>query len=893
MRISIGAAIAACNFVLVSIVMFLVAGCAATASFHNGSPASKTAVNLKGSVMGGQTPISGATVQIYAAGSSAYGSGAQALLTPALTTDANGNFAVPSGTFPSSCPLSNPETYIVATGGNPGTGTANPAITLMAALGPCDSLNSNTYIVINEVTTVAAAFALAPFLGAGAEVGTAPPGQQGLTNQFTNFNSLVNIATGTSPGTTVPAGVTVPVEEINTLANILAACVNSTGTTTCNALFGAAKSAGGATPANTLDAALNMALNPNVNITTLMTLPTAQSPFQPMLAVQPSEWSLGNAITYNPALVISSLSPASLPVGSTPQTLTINGTGFLAGATVAVNGTNRAATFVNAGQMTVALTSTDLDTASSFLVVVTSPLPGAGSTAPASFYVGPNGANNSYLNGTYVCKSLSYNDGDNSRGTVVLSMVADGGGNLSNGVFDEYDRDLVAPQAPLRGTISGSYSIGADNNGLMTVTTVLTAGGVGDNTTVLAVALNNLAGPTATEFRLVEADDVGSNAQGEHGTTDCYLATPSAFASSTLSGNSFAYGLQGEDASGLPEAWVGRFTASAETPTGGTGGAPGGSITNGIYDGMYIKKTTDGGNVFTGSYTSPDPTSGRFTITMNQTVAGTQYSGTDVGYVIDAERMFLLETVGDGGMQSGDMRTQLNTSYSGTSVAGPLVNYQQGYEYSSMSESVTAYDSILMQATGSGAGAFTVGSSYQDENGTYQDGKANGATATVTFDPSNVGRATLTVPGSTDSWYAYYFDTDSAFEVDFNGGEGYLAPGWQEPQSQTTFTDAAVAGNYMAGRLPVMEPLANGIVGQYDLLGNGNYTGGLTTSGIGDFSYDQPISGTYSWDTSVTGSGSFLVDSGSSGMSCVVISSTRASCIVNGDTSPGVTILQQ
>jgi hypothetical protein len=141
--------------------------------------------------------------------------------------------------------------------------------------------------------------------------------------------------------------------------------------------------------------------------------------------------------------------------------------------------------------------------------------------------------------------------------------------------------------------------------------------------------------------------------------------------------------------------------------------------------------------------------------------------------------------------------------------------------------------------------------------------------------------------------YAYYFNTDSAFEVDFNGGEGYLATGWMEPQSQTTFTDAAVAGNYMTGRLPVMEPAANDIAGQIDLLSNGNYTGNLTTAGNGDYSYDQPISGTYSWDTTVTGSGSFLVDSGPSGMSCVAISSTTAACIVNGDTSPGVTILQQ
>jgi len=244
-------------------------------------------------------------------------------------------------------------------------------------------------------------------------------------------------------------------------------------------------------------------------------------------------------------------------------------------------------------------------------------------------------------------------------------------------------------------------------------------------------------------------------------------------------------------------------------------------------------------------------------------------------------------------MQSGEMRTQLNAPYSGASISGPLVSYGQGFEYSSGSESVTGYDSMVFQANGNGSGGFTINSSYQDEAGSYQDGNAIGTTAAVTFDASHPGRASIAVAHSTDTLYEYFFNASSGFWVDFNGSEGYLESGWTEPQSQTTFTDAAVAGNYMAGSLPVMEPAANDITGQYDLLSNGNYSGGLTTAGEGDFSYDQPISGTYNWDTSVTGTGSFLLGSGSSEMTCTVASSTQAVCIGNTSTSPGVTILQQ
>ena len=450
MRISIPTAVA------VSGVLFLVAGCAATSSFHNASPASTVASKLKGSVMGGQTPITGATVQLYAAGSSGYGSGAQALLSPAITTDSNGNFAIPNGSY--TCPASNPETYIVATGGDPGDGTNNAAITLMAALGPCDNLSSSTYVVINEVTTVAAAFALAPFLGPGAQIGTIPANEQGLTNEFNNFNSLVNIATGTSPGTTVPAGVTIPVQEIYTLADILAACVDSSGPTTCNTLFAAAKSTGGSTPTNTLDAALNIALNPSANIAALMALATPQSPFQPILAAQPSEWTFGNAITYNPVLVISSLSPASLPVGSTPQTLIINGSGFLASSTVTFNGVARAATFVSANELTIALTSADLSAAATYPVVAANPAPGGGASAPATFFVGPSVSVTPKRAGLAVTQSLSLTATSSDGSGVNWTATGSSCSGTACGTFSSLSGSPVTYTAP--GT-AGQYTITA------------------------------------------------------------------------------------------------------------------------------------------------------------------------------------------------------------------------------------------------------------------------------------------------------------------------------------------------------------------------------------------------------------------------------------------------
>ncbi|GEM_PF-3563514 len=94
-----------------------------------------------------------------------------------------------------------------------------------------------------------------------------------------------------------------------------------------------------------------------------------------------------NFVVQNPIPAIASLSPASLVAGAAAQTLTVTGTGFVNGSSVSFNGTPRATTFVSNTQLSIALNATDLAVAGSFPVVVTSPAPGGGASAAASFTV--------------------------------------------------------------------------------------------------------------------------------------------------------------------------------------------------------------------------------------------------------------------------------------------------------------------------------------------------------------------------------------------------------------------------------------------------------------------------------------------------------------------------
>jgi sugar lactone lactonase YvrE len=300
MRFSAGWCERLCGVFAAALCVSLV-GCGAGVS-SNGSLAGGA---LRGHVHGGQQPIVGASIQLYAAGATGYGSSATPLLSSAVTTDASGSFSITGGY---TCPSSTSQLYIVATGGNPGLtpGTNNAASALMTALGPCSlnggqyTLDPNSFISINEVTTVASVYALSAFMGGDAtHVGTSNTNAVGLANSFAIVNNLVNTTSGAALATTPAGNGTAPQAAVNTLGNVLASCVNSTGVgSPCSALFGnATPVGGGTTPTDTIQAIYDIARNPANNVSALYALASATPPFQPTLSPAPNDWML--AVTYS------------------------------------------------------------------------------------------------------------------------------------------------------------------------------------------------------------------------------------------------------------------------------------------------------------------------------------------------------------------------------------------------------------------------------------------------------------------------------------------------------------------------------------------------------------------------------------------------------------------
>jgi hypothetical protein len=299
-------------FLAATISALLFSGCASKPGFTPTTSESNSVpgVTLRGLVHGGQQPIVGAHIYLYAANTTGYGAGSVSLLTSGTgrSVDGNGNYYVTTGaggvfniSEEYTCPTSNAQVYFYSVGGDPGLGDGtNAAVGLLAALGSCGSLTSTESITINEISTIATAYAIAGFATDPTHVSSSGStlAELGIQDAFATTGNLEGLTYANALALTPARNGAPPQQEINTLADILAACVNSSGPTSsgCTTLFENAKN-GGTQPADTATAAINIAHNPGANVSALYGLATPTSPFQPTLTPAPNDFTV--AITYS------------------------------------------------------------------------------------------------------------------------------------------------------------------------------------------------------------------------------------------------------------------------------------------------------------------------------------------------------------------------------------------------------------------------------------------------------------------------------------------------------------------------------------------------------------------------------------------------------------------
>ena len=196
-----------------------------------------------------------------------------------------------------------------------------------------------------------------------------------------------------------------------------------------------------------------------------------------------------------------------------------------------------------------------------------------------------SGVNNAELNGDYAFNFTGFTA--SATGSTVFSAVgrfrADGAGNLTNGERDTNGAGLAAPLVAQ--TFTGTYSIGADHRGVMTLTT---AQG-GSSKLAFAMRANGSA-------QFIEFDAAGGTGTVGSGTIE--KADSTAYGTAKITGD-YAFGIAGFDPSNRRVTFVGRLTADGA-----------GNFTHGAAD-INASDAAGPATFTTANYTVSDTANGR------------------------------------------------------------------------------------------------------------------------------------------------------------------------------------------------------------------------------------------------------------------------------------------
>ncbi|MDQ3021787.1 MAG: hypothetical protein M3R36_14630 [Bacteroidota bacterium] len=249
----------------------------------------KKDLRISGTVYGSGSPVSGATLTLYAAGTGAPTQLAQS------TTDNDGKFKIKADN------ISDAVLYLIAKDGKiSGAANQNPSnsLTLMSLLGNEPPSN----VVVNELTTVASAFTAARFIDGENISGN----ELGLKIAAGNTPNLVDPETGKWGKVVVdPLNSTqnLTLANLNTLACLISAYGTVADDNWRESFLKASTPVGGAAPTNTLEAMAGIARSPWANPAALFTLfdqaypqPAGgvrrNAPLVPYLAYTPDDFAL-------------------------------------------------------------------------------------------------------------------------------------------------------------------------------------------------------------------------------------------------------------------------------------------------------------------------------------------------------------------------------------------------------------------------------------------------------------------------------------------------------------------------------------------------------------------------------------------------------------------------
>lgn len=462
---------------------------------------------------------------------------------------------------------------------------------------------------------------------------------------------------------------------------------------------------------------------------------------------------------------------------------------------------------------------------------------------------GPAPADPAKLTGPY---AFLFN-GFDSGGAVVIagSFTADGSGKITGGLEDISRVSGVSTSV----SFTGTYTVGADNLGSMTLTSTTPA-----VTSTFGFALGGFATGVATKghfqgtFAGAGADGVGQLEKQD----------PAGFSAAAVSGP-YVLGFEGVNDTGGRFVVAGRFDANGVA-----------ALTNGQVDansaGTLINKAS-----MTGAYTVA--ASGRGTAAL--AITGVINPVNVSFYVVSRKKLFAMQTDARSatvkGVLSGTIKEQSGGPFVVSSLSGNAVVALQGV-------SGTGTSVLVGQATANGAGSLS-GVTDQNDAGVIVLNQTFSGTYAV--DADGLGRGTLTITGDPKVQTIYFEKPNKVFIMDTNTGAQF---GVAEAQAAGPFSNASVSGNYFFGDLPSPVSTVDSLSGP---------CGVLTANGAGFTSGDDCIvffgwQGTYS--VAANGRATQIIDNGFDGSQIIfyLISPSGLVAIeVDPGRSSGITIIEK
>ena len=467
----------------------------------------------------------------------------------------------------------------------------------------------------------------------------------------------------------------------------------------------------------------------------------------------------------------------SIITGQLPSGLTLNpSTGQISGTPV----------LVTTSQFTIQVTDSETVpaqvTAPAYTINIT-----AGATNP-----------NNLLKGSYAFLFRGFD----AQGPVLATgiFLASGGGTISSG-SEDINRLTGLTRVTSAATLTGTYAIGTDGRGTMTLTAT-------DKNLVTLTSSYQLVLDSDGNAHFFENDSANPTPPPfpTHGAGVLKLQSGTNFAAGNLSGN-YAFAFSGRDLNGTPSALAGTLHADGSQ-----------TFSPGLVDfndaGMFSPQNQLSGNF------AVVTTAGRGTAVLDFAPLGSPQVSLQYAFyfVSPTDLFFVSADVADAThpLLAGEMILQdPSVKFDQTALAGPSITSGTGLSMSNAS----AFVGRLLAADPACAGPFAISLVFNEN-----DGGVNSAPAPLcgSYSVNPNGRVSFTNLGARVT-AGYLTGRNQGFLI---GGDTTATVGQIEPQTGSPFSLTSIQGGYTLSAPLTAEKDVKNSLGQLScLLGNGSMTG--------------------------------------------------------------------